>query len=1068
MNATAHAAGYRRPITAMDRWYLAHPRTIPPILQVVVEGVGDIDEADLAAAVDRATAANPGCRLRKAGKEWVADGPAPRVRVVTGTVGSDRVADIPALHDPLPADGALCEVLWCPGESSALVFRASHAVMDGQGRSLWMADVFRALRGEEPVGAPSQITETDVFEHVEAAEPASSSSAAAGAKADAKAKVDVKANAKADARVADQTTANCPSPLGEPGKDTGGAHRTAWARRTVDGYHPGLVAKVATALTGIYGLDVARFGVAVDLRRHLPDELTTGNLVQTVMVDVPAGQTWEELYERLLAMMAADREVTQRTEWGMLRLPVPVLRQIIKLGEAGPPAKRRYGSVTAVNHLSRVELVDFCTPTFEAQTVYSAPLLSGMAAPDLNLIEVGGRTELVLSWRGGSETTKLMESVLDQVADALVPSALRIRPGSGAVGGLGFGERRDLPEATVVDLLRERVAERPDAEAVRWPQGSWTFAELDARSSAVAAVLARRGAGREAVVGILAERTPQTLAGIWGILKAGAAYLPLDPQHPDERLAGVLADAGAELCLIRETHRERPALLEAVKPLSLDEILDDESVFDDAPEAVPDVVPPKPGDLAYVIYTSGSTGKPKGVEIEHRALANYAAWAARRLGVDADTRFAVFSSLAFDLSNTALYLSTLAGGSVVMVPDEPNHLSLRAMLESSGANALKLTPSHLDLIGRLDLRPAGFRLLVVGGEQLRPAVVERAREQFGAECRVVNHYGPTEATIGCVANVYDSASHGSASVVPIGIPADNCAVRLLDSRRRPVAVGEVGEMYLSGAQVARGYRGRPDLTRERFVRLADGSRAYRAGDLARMAASGEIEYVGRADDQVKIMGHRVEPAEVANLLETYPGVRECAVVVRSTAQGSHALCAYAVVDAVVADVAVSDAAVSGLAVSELADFLRARLPRYLVPAAIRLVPAIPRTLNGKVDARALPDPFDAVESSQTSDGPGATDPESAAVAEIWAQHLGIGLDRLDAASDFHELGGDSVLLLAMLATVSTRIAGPAAEAAFMADLGRIVAAPTLGLVRDLAVAARTKAAAETSDLGSTE
>lgn len=1028
MNATARAAGYRRPISAMERWYLAHPRTIPPILQVVVEGAGDLDAAGLVAAVDRATAANPGCRLRRAGNEWVADGPAPRVRIVAGTVGPDGVADIPALHDPLPAGGALCEVLWCPGRPSALVFRASHAIMDGQGRSLWMADVFRALRGEEPVGAPSRITELDVFEHVDAANAA-------------------KAGTAARAGAGEQPTANCPSPLGEPGKDTGGAHRTAWARRTVDGYHPGLVAKVATALTGIYGLDDARFGVAFDLRRHLPAELTTGNLVQTVMVDVPAGQTWEELYERLLAMMAAGREVTQRTEWKMLRLPVPVLRQIIKLGEAGPPAKRRYGSVTAVNHLSRADLVDFCTPAFEAQAVYSAPLLSAMAAPELNLIEVGGRTELVLSWRGGGESAGRMEAVLDQVADALIPRALRT--GSGP----GFGERRDLPAATVVDLLRERVAERPDAEAVRWPQGSWTFAELDARSSAVAAALARRGAGREAVVGILAERTPQTLAGIWGILKAGAAYLPLDPQHPDERLAGVLADAGAELCLIRESHRERPALLEAVKPLSLDEVLDDESVFDAAPEVVPDIVPPKPGDLAYVIYTSGSTGKPKGVEIEHRALANYTAWATRRLGVDADTRFAVFSSLAFDLSNTALYLSTLAGGSVVMVPDEPNHLSLRAMLETSGANALKLTPSHLDLIGRLDLRPAGFRLLVVGGEQLRPAVVERAREQFGAECRVVNHYGPTEATIGCVANVYDGASHGSASVVPIGVPADNCAVRLLDSRRRPVALGEVGEMYLGGAQVARGYRGRPDLTRERFVRLADGSRAYRTGDLARMAASGEIEYVGRADDQVKIMGHRVEPAEVANLLETYPGVRECAVVVRSTAQGSHALCAYAVSDA---------------AVSDLADFLRSRLPRYLVPAAIRLVPAIPRTLNGKVDARALPDPFDAVESSQTADGPGPADPESAAVAEIWAEHLGIGLDRLDAASDFHELGGDSVLLLAMLATVSTRIAGPAAEAAFMADLGRIVAAPTLGLVRDLAVAARTKAAAETCDQGSTE
>ena len=999
LNNRKGQGGYQRPVSLADRLFLAQPRSIPPVTQTVVEGVGDLGLAELKAAVARAGETNPGTRLRLRGRTWVDSGPTPRVRVVEGSADGRRVADLAALHDPLPSDGALCEVLWCPGSPAVVVFRASHAVMDGRGRAMWVADVFRSLRGEEVLGAPSAVTESDVIERLGTADLEPS-----------------------------KLKNDCQSPLGEPSAP--GARRTVWARRTVDGYLPALVAKVATALLPAYGLDQARFAVAFDLRRHLPEERTTGNLSQLEWFEVAAGESWEELHERVLAAMTAGKVAGGGSKgWGLLGLPLPVLWTLIRMVESAPAQKRRYNSVSALSHQGRMELPELCTPSFEARTTYSVPLLTAMAPPELDLQECGGRTELTLTWRDGPGMAERADAVLEQVAEALSPARRRNWPGNDT--------GRPLPDATVVQLLRARASQNPQAVALQWPGGSMTFAELDHRSEVVAARLSELGEGRGSVVGLLADRSADSVVGLWGVLKAGAAYLPLDPQHPDERLAGVLADAGAAVCLVRRSQAARDRALGGCERVVVDELPYHE------PQS-PVASDPGLGDLAYVIYTSGSTGKPKGVEVEHGALANYVGWATRRFDIDADTRFALFASLAFDLSNTALYPSLLAGGSLVLVPGEPNHLTLGDMLERSGANALKLTPSHLELVNQLDLRPAGFRLLVVGGEPLRSATAERARRQFGSYCRIFNHYGPTEATVGCVANLY-RPEHSELTVVPIGTPADNSTVHLLDAQRQFVPVGETGEMYLGGVQLARGYRGRPDLTRERFVRLADGTRVYRSGDLARVLPTGELEFAGRADDQVKVMGYRVEPAEVVDAVEAHPRVREAVVVPRPGPDGNQVLCAY-----VVADPAVS--------VDELTEFLRDRLPRYLVPSAIRMLDGFTRTLNGKIDVQALPDPFQA--GPAAAEEPAAADQPDAvhdAVAGIWARILEVDAGRLGAATDFHQVGGSSMLLLAMLATVSSEVVGPAGEREFMSKLGQIIRRPTLEQVSEFARLARSEA-----------
>ncbi|MDG6106879.1 non-ribosomal peptide synthetase [Dactylosporangium aurantiacum] len=856
--------------------------------------------------------------------------------------------------------------------------------------ALWIADVFRALRGETPLGAADDLTEDDVF-----------------------------ARFPAPQRRPPNPRIEWVSPLGQPT----GERRTAWARRSVDGYHRGLVAQVAAALTAAYDLPAARFAVAFDMRRHVPGVRSTGNLSQVELFDFTAGEPWEAFHERVLTAMAEGREVSGRIDSGLLKLPRPILRAMVTAMEKSPPQKRRYASATVLAHLGRIEPEQLCTDGFEARTLYPVPLLTAASPPDVNLVECGGRTELTLTWRDGDGAAERMGAVLDAVAEALSPAELRQWDGN-ATGA-------PADPATVVQRLRRVAARHPDAEAVRWPGGTLTFAELDARSEVVAARLLELGAGRGSVVGLLADRSMWAIVGLWGVLKAGAAYLPLDVQHPDARLAGLLTDAGARICLVQGAYTARDVAGPGCTVVPLDEL--------PAAGAPPVGVEPALGDLAYVIYTSGSTGRPKGVEIEHAALANYVDWTTARFGCGPGTAFAVFTSLAFDLSNTALFTPMLAGGTLVLVPDEPNHLTLRHLLEHSGADTLSLTPSHLDLIGQLDVRPAGFKVLVVVGEQLRSAVAGRARSMFGPGCRILNMYGPTEATVGLTLHEC-TAADDAGPAVPIGRPMDNCTVHLLDPQRRFVAAGETGEMYLGGAQLARGYRNRPDLTRERFGHLADGTRVYRTGDLARLRPDGELEFIGRADDQVKVNGYRIEPAEIAQVLQRHPAVRTAVVVARSRPGAEHKqLYGYVVLE-------------PGARAADWDAYLGEHLPRYMVPTATTVIDAVPYNANGKVDAAALPDPHATHAAGTPAAAPG--DEVRTAVARVWAATLGVDPARLDETADFHHLGGNSVQLLAMLAGVCRDVVGAGAERAFMAELGSIIREPTLARVSDIARQAR--------------
>ncbi len=530
----------------------------------------------------------------------------------------------------------------------------------------------------------------------------------------------------------------------------------------------------------------------------------------------------------------------------------------------------------------------------------------------------------------------------------------------------------------VPELFEAQAARTPDAVAVVEDGGEVSYAELEARANRLAHFLRGQGVGAESVVGVCLPRGAEMVAAILGVWKAGAAYVPIDPGQPAERIAHMQSDSGAVLTLTcEEVLDDLPAgrhRVEALDGAPTAALL--AAMPGDAPR-----VPVAAGQAAYVIYTSGSTGRPKGVVVTHGGLANYVSTVPERVGFGTG-RYAVLQGQATDLGNTVVFASLTSGGRLHIPPEEmvTDAAAVRSYLADHRIDFLKVVPSHLAALGAGAV-PGGA--LVLGGEAAPPDLVA---ELLAADCEVFNHYGPTETTIGV-------ATARLAPGAPIGTPVANTRLYVLDGRLEPVPAGVAGELYVAGAQVARGYAGRPALTAERFVACPFGGRMYRTGDLARWTAGGELEFAGRVDDQVKIRGFRVEPGEVESVLAGHPLVERAAVVMRD-----ERLVAYAVGDA--------DEA-------ELRHYAAAKLPGHMVPSAFVALDALPLTGNGKLDRAALPAPDHAVVSGRAPSGV-----EEEVLCQSFAEVL--GLDAVGVDDDFFALGGHSLLAVRLVEVLRER------------------------------------------------
>ncbi|WP_429496550.1 amino acid adenylation domain-containing protein [Paraburkholderia youngii] len=563
-------------------------------------------------------------------------------------------------------------------------------------------------------------------------------------------------------------------------------------------------------------------------------------------------------------------------------------------------------------------------------------------------------------------------------------------------------------ERCIHELFEAQVRRAPEAVALVHEGGELGYGELNARANRLAHHLIALGVRPDQPVGICVERSAAMVVGLLAILKAGGAYVPLDAAYPGARLQQILGEAAPRLVLADGAGR---AALggEALAGVGLVELEAQSPAWAGQPSSDPDAraLGLGPHHLAYVIYTSGSTGTPKGVMVEHRGVANYLAWACEAYAPRSSS--IVSSSLAFDATINSLFAPLICGGHARLVRERDEVAGLKVQA-SSACGLVNVTPSHLDALGQQMLAgpmTSQVDLLVIGGEALSHSTVELWRRvQPGA--RMVNEYGPTETVVGCT--FYEIPSECAVSThVPIGRPIANTRVYVLDGHGAPVPFGAVGELYIGGAGVARGYLNRPELTAERFIAspFVEGDRLYRTGDLARYLPDGNLEFLGRIDEQVKIRGFRIEPGEVAAHLCAHAWVREAVVVARAERAGEPQLVAYVV--------AAQEAQEAQLAAT-LRAHLVGQLPDYMVPAAFVPLVALPLTVNGKLDRRALPAPQDDAYARRGYEAPRGE--LETVLAQLWAELL--GLERVGRHDHFFELGGHSLLAVRLLSRLSQR------------------------------------------------
>ncbi len=546
---------------------------------------------------------------------------------------------------------------------------------------------------------------------------------------------------------------------------------------------------------------------------------------------------------------------------------------------------------------------------------------------------------------------------------------------------------RPIPETPLADAIAAQARSTPDATAIRFADRRWTYAELDAHADRIAARLA--AAGRGALVAVHVERSPEMVAALIGILRAGAAYLPLDPHFPRARLDQIVADAKPDALLTERS------LLGALPMAGLPVVF-----ADDASEAGPAPIVPVAGDdLTYVLYTSGSTGRPKGVEIEHRALANLLAAMRDTIGFTAQDSLLAVTTLSFDIAMLELFLPLLDGGQLILAPADaardPGRLA--ALIAEAKPSVMQATPATWRAL--IEAGWAGDPALTIlcGGEALPRELADQLIER---SARLWNVYGPTETTIWSTA----AAVTREDGPVAIGRPLANTTTYVLGANGQPVPPGVIGELHIGGAGLARGYRHRPDLTAERFgdKPAAPGVRLYRTGDLARQRADGALFCLGRTDNDEKIRGFRVAVEEIEGALARHPAIAAAAVRSWPDASGERALAAYVVA---------SDG--DRPSTAALREHLGTALPDYMVPSRFVWLDALPMTPNAKVDRKALPEPADMAAPAALVPPQGEAEQR---LAGLWREILGV--EAIGRHDSFFDLGGHSLLVARLLRRVA--------------------------------------------------
>jgi amino acid adenylation domain-containing protein len=722
------------------------------------------------------------------------------------------------------------------------------------------------------------------------------------------------------------------------------------------------------------------------LRSEVKGELTFTELLQQVKATtLQAYEHGEVTFEKVVEAVVKERDASRS----------PLFQVMLVLNNTLEVPELRLGDVVAtrqpiVHNSSKFDLTFFLAKTPAG--------LKGTVAYSTNLYTVSTIQKLIAHF------LELLSSIVKAPSEKI-----------GKLKMLSFPEEQQLlqefssttvaypKDKSVVELFEEQVTARPDSVAVVFEDNQLTYRQLNERANQLAHYLRSKGVQGEMLVPLCIAPSPEMIVGMMGIMKAGAAYVPIDPEYPAERINHILNDSNAVVAVTSKGSNAQCFTGTGVGIVTVD----DEELFAQPTQNII-VHSPKPNHLAYVIYTSGSTGRPKGVLIEHRNLVDYLFGLKHSIQIDQCASFALVSAISTDLGNTVLYSSLVFGGALHLFSKETlsNAEKLHHYFNERAIDCIKIVPSHWKALAAEWglLLPA--KMLVFGGEALPTSVIEDIKAS-GAKCSVINHYGPTETTVGKLLHpVNDNRTYKN--TIPIGRPFSNTQVYVLTKDEALCPVGVPGELYIGGDGVARGYLNNPDLTDRKFVlnpfKNEGAQRLYRTGDLVKYLQDGHIEFIGRIDEQVKIRGYRIELGEIEAVLKQSGLVEQAVVLARESDKGDKQLVGYIVMD--------------GLPNREaVVSYLKYQLPEYMVPSLWVEMESLPLLPNGKIDKKALPDPHHT--KSPENDTVAPQSEVETKLAGIWQKLLEV--EEIGINDNFFELGGHSLLAIHLISLIRKQL-----------------------------------------------
>jgi amino acid adenylation domain-containing protein len=987
-----------RKISPNEWLYLSSARHFPPFaIQLLIAADTMPSQQTMRAAVASAAAHNPGARLVRQGAWWVDCGALPAVRHLPPAEIFSLTH--PAVHAALPMDGATPLEIIC-WEGAGLLFRCAHALMDAGGLRFFAEEVFRALRGEALLGSTAAQSDRDYVLALK--HPAARKS----------------------------LKPNRPSPLGPPARGQAGF---VWERRTLPGKVTATAARLASAITQLAAPDEAgttahRFMFPVDLRNVDRSMRTTCNFSNPIFLDVAGPVPWTAVYARTLEAFAAHEErATSRLDAIAPWLPLTMLGRVNRWEHEREVRHDRHLFSALLSDIGAISLDALSAPAFKPHSALFLPFDAPGSALTLITVQHDHGLEIAASCPAATGQDGKLARALDLLCAHLQPASSRaakeeVAPPQRPANRVK-GPQLALPaHLSVCTLISDHAVAAPERVALVDGERRLRYGELLLLANAGAIRLETMGVAPGDKVAILAERSCETIVAILAIFAAGAAFVPIDPDWPEERRRFVLADCRPRCAIVED----RLAAPDSTCPILTLSALCAPAAENERQKAMP-----PQASLAYVLYTSGSTGEPKGVQVGHESLLNYVLWSNEAYLKDLGTPcvFPFFTSLAFDLTLTSLFLPLTTGGEIHVFRKADPLAAIAAILADPAINAVKLTPSHLWIFWGAGMAGSAIRKLIVGGEALPVSLAKEVCEQRGHQVDIYNEYGPTEATVGCVVHRYD-ASRDRDTFVPIGLPIANTEVMLLDERGRPVPDGTIGEIALAGRCLALGYLERPEEDgRFGLHPFEPGARAYRTGDAGVCRIDGIFDYRGRVDEQVKIRGHRIELGEVEAAIER-TALCSAFAVVAETSAGCTRLAAHVVWRA-------------GAGEDTLRRALSATLPGYMIPARVVAMEALPLNVNGKIDKRVL-----------RAMSPGAPRAESAYPDSFAAGDMETQLAEIVAGMDsgfadmprnqsLLELGLDSLQMMLLLTLAARQFLPASARSTLLAGLADFLRAPTI-------------------------